>query len=67
MNAHNIAWGNSNTNSKGHKVEKIIADNNLCLWNDGRPTYIHPATGTVCVIYIYLCAAPHCSWTLTGM
>ena len=42
MNAHNITWGNLDNNSKGDKLEKLISDYDLCLWNDGCPTYIHP-------------------------
>ena len=56
LNAHNISWGNSDTNSKGKKVEKFIADNDLCLWNDGSPTYIHPATGCVSAIDLSICS-----------
>ena len=46
MNAQNITCGNPDTNSKGDKLDKLISDYDLCLWNDGSPTYIHPATGT---------------------
>ena len=55
MNAHNITWGNSDTNSKGDKLEKLISDYDLCPWNDGSPTYIHPATGTFSAIYMSVC------------
>ena len=38
------------TNSKGHKIEKLIKDHELCLWNDGNPTFVHPATGSFSAI-----------------
>ena len=56
MNAHNITWGNPDNNSKGDKLEKLISDYDLCLWNDGCPTYIHPATGTFSAIYMSICS-----------
>jgi ribonuclease HI len=56
MNAHNINWGNTNTNSKGEKLEKLISDHDLCLWNDGSPTYIHPATGSFSAIDLTICS-----------
>ena len=56
MNAHNISWGNNDTNNKGLKIEKLIADHDLCLWNDGSPTYIHPATGSFSAIDLSLCS-----------
>ena len=65
MHAHNITWGNPDTNSKGDKLEKLISDYDLCLWNDGSPTYIHPATGTFSVIDISVCS-PSLFWTLNG-
>ena len=56
MNAHNITWGNPDNNSKGDKLEKLISDYDLCLWNDGCPTYIHPATGTFSAIDMSICS-----------
>ena len=56
MNAHNTIWGNSDTNDKGHKLEKFIGDNDLCLWNDGSPTFIHPATGSFSAIDLSICS-----------
>ena len=56
MNAYNIAWRNSNTNPKGHYVEIMIPDNNVCLWNDGSPTHIHPATGSISAIDLAMCS-----------
>ena len=46
FNAHNEIWGAKNTNEKGKRIENIILNNNLCLYNDGTSTYLHPASGT---------------------
>ncbi len=35
--------------------EKIISDNDLCIYNDGSSTYIHPATGSMTAIDLSLC------------
>ena len=56
MNARNMDWGNPDTNSKGHKIEKLIKDPELCLWNDGNPTFIHPATGSFSAIDLSICS-----------
>ena len=56
MNARNTDWGNPDTNSKGHKIEKLIKDHELCLWNDGNPTFIHPATGSFSAIDLSICS-----------
>ena len=56
MNARNTDWGNPDTNSKGHRIEKIIKDHELCLWNDGNPTFIHPATGSFSAIDLSICS-----------
>ena len=46
FNAHNTLWGDSNTDQKGGIIEELLNIQQLCLWNDGTPTYLHPATGT---------------------
>ena len=56
MNARNTDWGNPDTNSKGHKIEKLIKDHELCLWNDGNPTFIHPATGSFSATDLSICS-----------
>ena len=48
--------GKPDTNSKDDKLEKLISDYELCLWNDGSPTYIHPATGTFSAIDMTVCS-----------
>ena len=56
MNARNTNLGNPNTNSKGHNIEKLIKDHELCLWIDGKPTFIHPAMGSFAAIYFSICS-----------
>ena len=46
FNAHNTLWGDSSTDQKGGIIEELLNIQQLCLWNDGTPTYLHPATGT---------------------
>ena len=35
-------------------VEEFLVDNNLCLFNDDTPTYLHPATGSLTSIDLTL-------------
>ena len=46
FNAHNTLWGDTNTDQKGSIIEEFLNIHQLCLWNDGTPTYLHPASGT---------------------
>ena len=46
--------GNLKTNKKGRDLEKLINDNNLCIWNDKSPTYLNPSTGSYSAIDIIL-------------
>ena len=39
FNAHNTIWGGDTTDSRGRSIEDFLANNNLCIWNDERPTY----------------------------
>ncbi len=68
FNAHNEAWdscSNVVTNPKGKIMEKLISDNDLCIYNDGSSTYIHPATGSMTAIDLSLCTPSlflHYTW-----
>ena len=46
FNGHNFIWGSDDVNDKGRIIENFINKNNLCLFNNKTPTYLHPATGT---------------------
>ena len=56
LNAHNYLWGNQNTDARGNIIEKFLNDNNLCLWNDDSPTYVHPGTGALTSIDLTMCS-----------
>ena len=46
FNGYNVIWGSDYLNERGRIIEKNINKNNLCLFNDNKPTYLQPATGT---------------------
>jgi hypothetical protein len=56
FNAHNPLWGSTNVNNRGKVLEDIIADNNLCLFNDDSHTYLHPTTGNYSTLDLSLCS-----------
>ena len=41
FNAHNPMWGGNRTDNRGKIVENVINTSNVCLLNDGSPTYFH--------------------------
>ena len=46
FNGHNVIWGSDDVNERGRIIENFISKNNLCLFNNNKPTYLHLATGT---------------------
>ena len=44
FNDHNILFGNTNTNSHGQQIEKLLSDHFLYLLNNGEPVYFHDPT-----------------------
>ena len=46
FNSHNPLWGRDHTNDKGKVLEDVISKNDICWFNDGTNTYLHPASGT---------------------
>ena len=56
FNAHNVIWGSANTNAKGKLIESLIDRHNLCLLNDGRPTYYSSSSQTWTHIDLTLCS-----------
>ena len=40
FNAHNTAWNCQNTNERGRMLERVIAERNLNILNDGTPTRV---------------------------
>ena len=55
FNAHNHLWGSTNITSRGRLIENFINHHNLSLLNDGSPTYLHPATGSLTNIDLAIC------------
>ena len=54
-NGHNILWGCKDNNPKGNIIEDFITKNDLCPMNDKSHTYLHPATGKVSSLDLYIC------------
>ena len=55
FNGHNFIWGSDDVNDKGRIIENFINKNNLCLYNNKTPTYLHPATGTYTSLDLSIC------------
>ena len=55
FNAHSILWGSDNTSNRGRTVENICMECDLNILNDGSPTYLHPASGTLSQIDLSVC------------
>ena len=56
FNGHNVIWGSDDVNERGRIIENFINKNNLCLFNDNKPTYLHPATGTYTSLDLSICS-----------
>ena len=50
FNAHNPLWGSNNINPKGKAVEDFMTQEELCYFNNGSNTYLHPGNGTYSAI-----------------
>ena len=55
FNGHNVIWGSDDVNERGRIIENFINKNNLCLFNDNKPTYLHPATGIYTSLDLSIC------------
>jgi len=59
FNAHNDIWDENKKNpinSKGKIIENLMLQRELCMYNDGSATYIHPANGNMSAIDLSLCS-----------
>ena len=54
-----MLWGCSKNNVRGEIIENFIEANDLCLMNDKSYTYLHPATGTINPILIFILLREH--------
>ena len=50
FNAHSHLWGCQKTTIRGKQFEDFLLKHNLSVLNDGSPTYLHPATGSLSAI-----------------
>lgn len=57
FNAHSSIWGSRDTNPRGRMIENFIADNCLCLLNNGDHTYFHEPSKTYHTLDLALCSA----------
>lgn len=55
FNSHSTQWGENITNARGRIIEKFIAEQNLCILNDGSKTFLHSGNGTSTAIDLSLC------------
>ena len=55
FNAHSPLWGDKSLDDKGKVVEEFLLQNNICLFNDGSPTFRNRATFNPSAIDLTLC------------
>ena len=55
FNGHNPMWGCNDFNNVGTIIEDFISANNICLMNNKKATYLHPATGHYSALDLTLC------------
>ena len=55
FNGYNFIWGSDDVNDKGRITENFINKNNLCLYNNKTPTYLHPGTSTHTSLDLPIC------------
>ena len=57
FNAHNPLWGDvQDTDARGKIIEKLLGETNICILNDGSPTYLDPRTLKTSSIDLTLCS-----------
>ena len=66
FNSHNPLWGSEHLTPKGRVIENFISQNDLCLFNDGSPTFLHSVMVHTLQL-IYHLQVPHYSTVLRGM
>lgn len=55
FNAHSLSYGSTHTDQRGAKMEKLLSNNNeLILLNNGTPTHLSSANGTLSAIDLTL-------------
>ena len=56
FNSHSKLWGCLDTNDKGEIIENFITENDLCLFNDKQPTYLHSPTRNYFALDLSICS-----------
>jgi hypothetical protein len=55
-NAHSDLWGNQGLDRSGSIIENFLNSNEICLLNNGSPTYMHPGNGGLTAIDLTFCS-----------
>ena len=55
LNGHSPLWGSEDTNARGRIIESVVEQLDLCIFNDGSPTFTHNAYGTSTHLDLTLC------------
>ena len=56
FNEHNPLWDSKTTNDKGKKLEDLISQQGLCIFNNGTDIYLHPGNGSYSAIDLTVAA-----------
>lgn len=56
FNAHSDLWGDQHNDPCGSIIENLLDSQNLCLLNNGTPTYLHPGNGARTAIDLAMCS-----------
>lgn len=56
FNAHSDLWGDQRLDRAGSILENILNSSDICLLNNGSPTYLHPGNGALTSIDLTLCS-----------
>jgi hypothetical protein len=55
FNGHAHLWGSDHYDSRGQMLEDVFSQLNLCVFNDGSPTYSNPGSGSSSVLDLTVC------------
>ena len=64
FNSKNPLWRGNDITVNGRVIEEFIAQNNVCIMNNGQPTHFHAQTATLSAIEISI-ASPELSIDMT--
>jgi hypothetical protein len=56
FNAHSDLWGDQRLDRAGSILENILNSSDICLLNNGSPTYLHPGNGALTSIDLTMCS-----------